>query len=188
MSGAGESRRNRRKKAAVKDSAPALKSAGNCVTMNVADTKTFEKVLTDYYYNTTAEDDPNVQCDWYSISADTLLIKYNNSLKDFTATLTLFHATGCVSIQGQRNHCQTWINEHYPKLFEMYRSWPPKCRRPPKCRSLQECDFSLQIYIDQCYNMHYCYIRHAQWYLGKYCHLQWKILPLSRPAKNFGPK
>ena len=109
----------RRKKVTQHDTTPVLKSAGNCVTMNVADPAIYEKALADFYYYTTSEEDKMVQCDWNSTNTDTLIIKYTNRVKDFEATLSLF-STGCLVVQGQSKYCTIWIDEHYPILQEMY--------------------------------------------------------------------
>ena len=144
------SRLNKKKKEIIKkDTTPIMKNGGKCATATFSDTKALEATLAEFYYNTTKEDDTDVQCDWYSLSSDAVLIKYNNKVSRFEASLTLYHATGCLSVQG--NFCQQWIDEHFPKLDKIYQKKKEDGLAPPipfdastPCKQLMQGDTVLK--------------------------------------------
>ena len=93
-----------------------MKGAGACIVLHTINVPKWLKVFEEFYYNVdTSSGESDTNCDWLSGPPITT-IKYTTISTNFSLTITIWHNTGTINMQGPRPTLDIALWDHYPTL------------------------------------------------------------------------
>ena len=98
---------------------PSISANHNCSTLSTDNPQKWYRILSIFYYDMIDQDDSEVIAEWDVSNPDETIIKYSDKTEKTTFSLKLYHKTGTICIQGNKNSTFIWKDTHYPKIMEM---------------------------------------------------------------------
>ena len=97
------------------DTEALMKGSGACIVLHTPNVPKWLKVFEEFYYNVDNRGDNDTNCDWMSGPPITT-IKYNTTSTNISLTITIWHSTGTINMQGPRPSLDIALFDHYLTL------------------------------------------------------------------------